>query len=138
MPSDDPLYIFTTKTPRTHLTLWHKRLGHLSFDILRKYFCCLEIPFIDNVKTKFFCNTCQLTKVTKTYNCTPQSRLTIKYTKIDTNLVGSIILHGFQREKYFFTFIDGAIFKTEIFISHKKKVVYIFKSILYLSADFFS
>lgn len=45
----------------------------------------------------------------------------IKYIEIHTDLIYPITSHGFQGEKYFFTFIDGTICETETFISHKKK-----------------
>ena len=103
------------------LTLWHKRMGHLGVDALRKYLLRLGISYIDDISSDSYCETCQLAKATKQYNRIPRPRPATKYLEIHTDLVGPITPHGFQGEKYFFTFTDGATRETESYTGTEKR-----------------
>ncbi len=47
------------------LTLWHKRMGYLAINSLRKYLLCLGVSYTDDIIAKYYCDTGQLAKAIK-------------------------------------------------------------------------
>lgn len=96
-------------------------MGHLEIDSLRKYLLHLGVSYIDDITAKPYYDTCQLAKAIKQYNRTSRPHAMVKYLEIYTDLVGLIMSHGFQNEKYIITFTDSSIQKTESFTRSEKQ-----------------
>lgn len=69
-------------------------MEHLGIEYFQKYFWSLGVRYIDDI-TKFYYDICELAKVTKQYIKILRPWPEIKYSKIYSNLIGPITLHGF-------------------------------------------
>lgn len=95
-----------TSDVKLPFTVWHRRLGHLNFRVLKNYLQRLNIDFLDDSENRV-CDSCHRAKATKVYNChEPQKRAKSPFEFIHTDLVGPIKPIGFGGERYFFTFTD--------------------------------
>lgn len=112
-------YILAVTNISDPLSLNYKQ-GYLRIHSLQKYFLLLRVSYINNIVANCYYNTCKLAKKTKYYNQISRSWPEVKYSDIHTNLVGPITSHGFQGEKYFFTFTDGITQETDTFTSYEK------------------
>lgn len=101
------------------LFIWHKRLGHLNFFLLKTHLNCLNIKFNVN-SDRYICNSCLQAKGIKTYYQNPQKQSSKLYQFLHTNLIRLINLISFLYKKYFFTFTDNATKIIETYIKTKK------------------
>ncbi len=79
------------------------------------------MSYRDDIIAEFYCETCELAKVTKKYNQIPRPWLKVKCSEFSINLVKFFILQSFQNKKYFFTFIDGTTQEIDTFIGLEKR-----------------
>lgn len=111
--------VHQTQDKKLPLTRWHQRLGHLNFAALKRHLAHHNIAYTDDAE-RYVCDSCEKTKATKQYNCTPQQRATKPYQFIHTDLVGPITPIGFGGERYFFTFTNDYTRITETYTAKRK------------------
>lgn len=109
----------TTMLATTTLTTWHKRLRYINFSSLKTFFRYLDIIYIDDSKDYFYDN-CQRAKVTKVYNCQPQSYTQRLYQFVYRSFVRPINPVGFGKKHYFFTFKNNCTRRTKMYTGIKK------------------
>lgn len=100
------------------LFIWHKRLGHSNFFLLKTHLSLLNIKFNNNID-RYIYNSYLQAKVTKIYHQNPQKQWSKPYQFMHTNLVGAINFVGFLGKKYFFTFINSFTKITESYTKTK-------------------
>lgn len=97
--------------------IWHKCLGHLNFQALKRHLTSHNIYYNND---EHVCDSCEGAKAIKRYNCIPQKRRKRPYQLIHTDIVGLIILIRFGVKRYFFTFTDDHMCITKTYITRWK------------------
>lgn len=107
------------------LSLWHRRLGHLSFPVIRKMF-----PHISFLSLDIFCEPYQLIKHCKsTYPNSINKKSSVPFSLVHSNVWGPAPTISLSSFKYFVTFVDDCSRATWLYLlKHKSDVTVAFKS----------
>lgn len=102
------------------LFTWHRRLGHLSFFVLRKMF-----PNFSYSKYKFFCEPCQLPKYCRSiYPISNNNKSTIPFSLVHSDIWGPSSTNSLFEFCYFITFFVDCSRVTWVYLLKHKNDVY--------------
>jgi hypothetical protein len=108
------------ETTQETLWLWHWRLGHLSFDYLRK----LKPYFFPLNDSKFQCDTCDLAKSHRIPYLPSLNKSSIPFAAIHSDVWGPTKIPSISKARYFVTFIDECTRMTWVSLLTNKSDVY--------------
>jgi len=114
------------KIQSTHARLieWHKRLGHIGFDNVKRLVDQTPGMAIDGSRTNPVCLSCVAAKQTRTPNSSPATRITTAPLQpIHSDIAGPMKTSSLGGAKYFVLFIDNFSRFTAVF-TLKKKIGY--------------
>lgn len=91
-------------------SLWHRRLGHVSTDNLKKLVKCVDGVDADVKVCTDLCEVCVAGKQTSVKNTQPRVKTTRPLERVHSDLTGPVAPTAYNGVKYLMTFIDDYSF----------------------------
>ena len=115
--------------------LWHRRLGHPSFEILRKVFPNLVSP--SNV-TKLHCDVCEIAKHHRVSYPSSENKTTLPFSIVHSDVWGPCRTTSLFGHRWFVTFIDEHTRHMWVYLMHDKSEVFsLFVTFYNMISNFF-
>ena len=114
------------KIQTSHATLleWHRRLGHIGFDNVKRLVDQTSGMVIDGSRTNPVCVSCVAAKQTRTPNSSPATRIsTIPLQLVHSDVAGPMRTSSLGGARYFVLFIDDYSRFTAVFTIRQKSEV---------------
>ena len=101
--------------------LWHRRLGHPSFEVLRKVFPNLANP---SVTTKLHCDVCEIAKHHRVSYPSSENKSTLPFSIVHSDVWGPCRTTSIFGHRWFVTFIDEHTRHTWVYLMRDKSEVF--------------
>ena len=98
----------TVATVKPSMKLWHRRLGHLSYENVQKTASLTQGMHVDGMSVPLFafCRSCTLGQSIRTVSRTPQTRASWNFETIHVDVIRPITPTGFNGSKWSLVITD--------------------------------
>ncbi|KAL1582041.1 hypothetical protein WHR41_09299 [Cladosporium halotolerans] len=113
--------IAATALRPTSLEVWHKRLGHLGYDSVKRLAALSEgLELTDTRVQTSSCEACSLSKSQKTYVSSTGCKAKEVFELIHSDIVGPITPMGYDGSRYYVSFVDDHTRLSRVYVLKEK------------------